>query len=204
MRGDTEEFFDGHRKFPEVRVGKSPNCQLSIIEARIKVPMQSLLLSSEMLSRDRSPLAPFNVVIMYEDFESGKRAKKGLDYVAEELGKDLEFRHSMWRLDVLQNPKLNVLAAPALAEADLLIISLRGEGRLPSKIRALIDERLAQTLNHKCALVALFEGPASATRSSVYAHLATLARAHGLDFFEQALSDAENHEDLSLELIWVF
>src|SRR5438132_12326719 len=106
----------------------------------------------------------------------------------------------MWRLDVLQDPKLNVLATPALAQADLLIISLRGEGQLPTKIRALIDERLAQTLNHECALVALFEGAASATRSSVYAHLANLARAHGLDFFEQALSDAEDHEERSLKL----
>ena len=55
--------------------------------------MQSLLLSQEMLSGDRSPSTPFNVVIMYEDFETGKRAKKGLDYVDEELGNDLEFRH---------------------------------------------------------------------------------------------------------------
>jgi hypothetical protein len=57
--------------------------------------MQSLLLSREMLSGHRSPPTPFKVVIMYEDFETGKRAKKGLDYVAEELGNDLEFRHSM-------------------------------------------------------------------------------------------------------------
>jgi hypothetical protein len=140
---------------------------------------------------------------MYEDFGTGKRAKKGLDYVAEELGNDLEFRHSMWRLDTLQDPKLNVLAA-ALAEADLLIICLRSEGKLPTKIRALIDERLAQTVNHQCALVALFEGAAPATRSSVYACLATLAQRHGLDFFEQALSDAEDHEGPSLKLVWVF
>jgi hypothetical protein len=165
--------------------------------------MQSLLLSREMPSTDRSPPTPFNVVIMYEDLGSGKRAKKGFDYVAEELGNDLEFRHSMWRLDVLQDPKLNALAAPALAEADLLIISLRGKGQLPAKIRALIDERLAQT-SHDCALVALFEGAGSATRSSVYACLATLARQHGLDFFEQALSDAEDHEGPSLKLLWVF
>jgi hypothetical protein len=153
---------------------------------------------------DWSPSTPFNVVIMYEDFETGKRAKKGLDYVAEELGNDLEFRHSMWRLDILQDPKLTALAAPALAEADLLIISLCGEGQLPAKIRALIDERLAQTVYHECPLVALFEGAAPATRSSVYACLANLARRHGLDFFKQALSDAEDDEELSLKLIWVF
>ena len=110
----------------------------------------------------------------------------------------------LWRLDILQDPKLKVLATPALAEADLLIISLRGERQLPAKIRALIDERLAQTVNHRCALVALFEGAAPATRSSVYACLATLARQRGLDFFEQALSDAEDHEEPSLKLIWVF
>jgi hypothetical protein len=52
--------------------------------------------------------------------------------------------------------------------------------------------------------VALFEGAAPATRSSVYACLATLARQHGLDFFEQALSDAEDHEGPSLKLVWVF
>jgi hypothetical protein len=52
-----------------------------------------------MLSGNRSPFSPFNVMIMYEDFGTGKRAKKGLDYVA---------------------------------EADLLIISLRGDGQLPA------------------------------------------------------------------------
>jgi len=135
----------------------------------------------EMLSGRRSPPTPFNVVIMYEDLGTRTRAKKGLDYVAEELGNDLEFRNSMWRLDVLQEPKVNILAAFALAEADL-IISLRGDRQLSAKIRALIDERLAQTANHNCALVAL-EGVTPATRSSVYSCLAKLARQHCLDCF---------------------
>ena len=163
-----------------------------------------MYLSPEMLSGRQSRPTSFKVVIMYEDFGTGTRAKKGLDYLAEELGNDLEFRHSMWRLDVLQEPKLNVMAAPAFAEADLLIVSLRGERQLPAKIRAIIDERLAQTANHECALVALFESTPSATRSSVYACLANLAREHRLDFFEQALSDAEDRAEPSLKLVWVF
>jgi hypothetical protein len=156
-----------------------------------------------MLSGRRSPPTPFNVVIMYEDFGTGTRAKKGLDYVAAELGNDLEFRNSMWRLDVLQEP-VNILAVSALAEADLLIISLRGDRQLSAKIRALIDERLAQTASHNCALVALFEGVTPATRSSVYSCLAKLARQHCLDFFEQALSNAEDRREPSLKLVWVF
>jgi hypothetical protein len=120
-----------------------------------------------MPSGERSPPTTFNVVIMYEDFATRKLAKKGLDYVAEEFGNDFELRHSMWRLDILQDPKLSARAAPSLAESDLLMISLRGERPLRVKIRALIDERLAQTVNHECALVALFEDAASATHSCV-------------------------------------
>jgi hypothetical protein len=134
----------------------------------------------------------------------GSRQKKGLDYVAEEFGNDFEFRHSMWRLDILQDPKLSVRAAPSLAESDLLMISLPGERPLPAKIRALIDERLAQTVNHQCVLVPLFEDGASATHSSVYVCLATRARQHGLDFFEQAISEAEDQKEPSLKLVWVF
>jgi len=152
----------------------------------------------------RSPPTPFNVVIMYEDFGTGTRAKKALDYVAEEFGNDLEFRHSLWRLDVLQDPKLDVLTAPALDEADLVIISLRGDRQLPAKIRAIIDQRLAQTANPECALVALFESAPSATRSSVYACLAKLARQHRLDFFEQPVSEPEDQDEPSLKLVWVF
>ena len=96
-----------------------------------------------MPSGERSLPATFNVVLMYEDFETRERAKKGLDYLGEEFGNDFEFRHSTWRLDVLQDPKLNALAAPSLAEADLLIVSLRCERQLPDRILALIDERLA-------------------------------------------------------------
>jgi hypothetical protein len=166
--------------------------------------MESLWSTPDILSGQRSPPTLFNVVIVYEDFATGNRAKKGLDYVAEELGGNMEFRHSMWRLEVLQEPALSVMAAPALAEADLLIISLRGDSRLPAEIRELIDERLAQTANHDCALVAVFEAVTPSTRSSIYACLAKLARLHGLDLFEQALGDADDGGEPSLKLVWVF
>jgi hypothetical protein len=153
-------------------------------------------------NNQESPPVPFNVFIMYEDFETGKRAKNGLDYVAEQLGNDVEFRLTMWRLDVLQDPKVNLLAAPALAEADLLIISLREEGQIPAKIRVLIDTRLDE--NRDCALVALFETTAATVRSSVYACLANLARQHELDFFEEAANEPGDQEEASLKLVWVF
>ena len=157
-----------------------------------------------MPSGERSSPATFNVVLIYEDFETRERARKSLDYLGQEFGNDFEFRLTMWRLDVLQDPKLNALAAPSLAEADLLIVSLRCERQVPDKILALIDERLAQTVNPECALVAPFERSAPLTRSSVYGCLATLARRHGFDLFEQAISDAEDQAEPSLKLVWAF
>jgi hypothetical protein len=157
-----------------------------------------------MSSGYQSTPTPFNVLIMYEDFGTGKRAKEGIDYVVEELGNEFDFRHSMWRLDILQDPKLNILADPALAEADLLIISLRGEAQIPAKIRVLIDTWLAERTNRDGALVALFEAKGSATRSSVYACLANLARHHGLEFLQQGVSQPEDQEEPALKLIWVF
>jgi hypothetical protein len=105
----------------------------------------------------------------------------------------------MWRLDTLQDPKRSVRATPSFAESDLLVVSLRGKRKIPAKIHWLIDERLAQAVNHACALVALFECAVSATRSSVYTSLTALARQHGLDLLEQAISEAEDPKEPSLK-----
>ena len=49
--------------------------------------------------RDSSPV--FNVVIAYEDFETGKQAKKTYDFLAQNLGSDCHFTNQMWKFDVL-------------------------------------------------------------------------------------------------------
>jgi hypothetical protein len=140
---------------------------------------------------------------MYEDFATRKQAKKRPRLRRRGIGE--RFRAQALDVAVGHPPgSESARAAPSLAESDLLMISLRGERPLPAKIRALIDERLPQTVNHECALVALFEDAASATHSSVYACLATRARQHGLDFFEQAFSEAEDQKEPSLKLVWVF
>ena len=164
----------------------------------------SHLFSGDMSSGYQSTPTPFNVLIMYEDFGTGQRAKRGLDYVVEELGNEFEFRHSMWRLDILQDPKLAEQAAPAFEEADLLIVSISGEGKIPAEVRALIDAWLAGKASRNRALVALLETKASAIHSSVYASLAKLARRHGLEHFEQAITESEDQGEAAHKLVWVF
>jgi hypothetical protein len=91
-----------------------------------------------------------------------------------------------------------------LSQSDLLMISLHGARRLSTEIRKLVDKRLVQPVKHGSALLALFEGAASATSSPLYAYLSTLAEKRGLDFFEQAIDEGVDQEKASLKLVWVF
>jgi len=55
-----------------------------------------------------------NVVIAYEDLETGKRAMKTYDYMVEHLGDQCLFANQMWKFDVLAVPKLREIAAKEL------------------------------------------------------------------------------------------
>src|SRR5256885_16899933 len=81
----------------------------------------------------------FNVVIAYEDFETGKHAKKTYDFLVANLGKDCQFTNQMWKFDVLGLPKLREMAAKAAALAEIVIISSQGGQALPHQIKSLIE-----------------------------------------------------------------
>jgi hypothetical protein len=82
--------------------------------------MQALPITFE----ERSPSSQFNVVIIYEDVTTGRRAQKGCDLLASEFGEECEFNHSLWRSDLLEDPQLKTCIARKVAQADLVIISV--------------------------------------------------------------------------------
>lgn len=129
------------------------------------------------------PSPVFNVIIAYEDFESGMHAKKTYDFLTANLGHDFVVNNQMWKFDVLSIPKLREMAACDAAEADIIIISSHGGSELPVPVRAWIDA----WLNKECgaiALVALFDrGPEQA--EGVRRYLAEVAKRAGLEFFAQ-------------------
>src|SRR6185436_13179821 len=98
--------------------------------------MQSSVQLSTLTSSDLEPNPPFNVVILYEDLETGKIAKRTYDYVTENLGANHQFTSQMWKFDVLEVPKLRELAVKDGALADVIIISSQGFNPLPAGTRA--------------------------------------------------------------------
>src|SRR5262245_17135004 len=76
----------------------------------------------------------FNVVIAYEDFETGKQAKRTYDFLVDHLGRDCQFTNSMWKFDVLNIPKLLDIAVKDGLVADIVIISAHGQD-LPTHVK---------------------------------------------------------------------
>jgi hypothetical protein len=128
---------------------------------------------------------PFNVVIAYEDFETGKHAKKTYDFLVKAIGEDWRFANQMWKFEVLLLPKLREIAVEDAARADIVMISSRGR-ELPEHVKLWIESWLPLAAA-PLALVALFqhgcEGFVSPNAARNY--LAEVARRGNMEFFAQ-------------------
>lgn len=138
-------------------------------------------LNSESADSDSS----FNIVIAYEDFETGKHAKRTYDFLVQNLGRDCHFTNQMWKFDVLMLPKLRDIAVEDAAAADIIMISSNG-GELPDHVKAWIEAWLPIAPN-PLALVALFarKGEEDHTVNSAQRYLAQIAQKGNLEFFAQ-------------------
>jgi hypothetical protein len=127
----------------------------------------------------------FNVVIAYEDFETGKNARKTYDFLVAHLGNECQFSNQMWKFDVLSVPKLREIAAKDACAADIIIISCRS-GELPDDVKAWIELWIGEE-NHPLALAALFEyAPDDLYQTrEPRAYLASVAKRGQMEFFAQ-------------------
>jgi hypothetical protein len=148
--------------------------------------MQSSAQFSTLTSADMEVNSQFNVVIAYEDFETGKIAKRTYDVLLQNLGQDCQFNNQMWKFDVLGIPKLRELAAKDVTMADVVIISSQGIRPLPAGTKAWIDLWLAEKTN-AIALVALFgeQGEHLENARATRTYLAQVAKRAGIEFFAQ-------------------
>jgi hypothetical protein len=146
--------------------------------------MQCVQTSPPLSGSDLEADPTFNVLIAYEDFETGKLARKTYDFLAGNLGRGCQFSNQMWKFDVLNIPKLREMAARDAVLADIVIISSHGGDELPGPVRAWMESWLAQKGN-PTALVALFGCPSQESPKTrpIRTYLADAARRGGIDFF---------------------
>lgn len=133
-------------------------------------------------SSDREVNPALNVVIAYEDLETGKRAMKTYEYMVEQLGEQCLFTNQMWKFDVFAVPKLKEIAAKDATAAEVIIVSAHEGKPLPADVKAWIELWLTYT-TQASVLVGLFGG--ESIDSPVRTYLAEVAERAKIEFFCQ-------------------
>ena len=142
--------------------------------------MQTLRLPA--LGSDKEVNSAMNVVIAYEDLETGKRAIKTYEYMVEQLGDECLFSNQMWKFDVLMVPKLKEIAAKDAAAADIIIVSAHEGKPLPTEVKGWMETWLSYK-SQASAIVGLFGN--ESVNNPVRNYLAEVAQRAKIEFFCQ-------------------
>jgi hypothetical protein len=142
------------------------------------------------------PKFPFDLVVAYEDHGTRNRALQLYDHLAQQLLDDYDFQCSWWKLDHLRNPTLWEQAGDAATDANMVMLSLRGEPALRSDLKAWLESWLAARDDHKSAMVVLLEGR---DVGGAQTYLQNVARRAKMDFFAHTFETAKNETVLTPE-----
>jgi len=127
----------------------------------------------------------FKVVIVYEDGPTGKRAKLFYDKLIHQLEDECVFSLQLWSFQVLPIPEIRKAAADSIAEADLVIFSLRGEAELPARLRMWIETWPRQIFDRDPMLIALVDKTTARDdrNALTLAYLRDVAQTNRMHFF---------------------
>ncbi len=139
-----------------------------------------------------TPIAPFlNVMILYEDFGTGLRAKRSLDLLPEQLRANAKLSTKLWRIELLADPLLSEQAAMEAGAADVIILSVHGQRSLSAEVQAWLSSWLRHRRREACALGVLLDSRQDSTGSEkpIVSYLQQVANVAGADLF-YSFSDA--------------
>lgn len=99
----------------------------------------------------------FKVAIIYEDGPAGKRAKYFYHKMIRELVHECDFSLQLWNFQVLAISEIGNSAAQAAAQADFVILSMRGKAELATGTRNWIERWSRLIGDYAPALVVLLD-----------------------------------------------
>ena len=137
------------------------------------------------------------VLIVYEDFQTGLRARRSLDDIMQQLPGEADMQIVLWRWDLLVKPVLRQEAMKEASEADILFVSAHNLGEFTA-IKMWLEEALARRGGEPCALAISLGSTAKDSASGTYAlrQLAVSARHAGVEvFLEAEEKDATDHAE---------
>jgi hypothetical protein len=134
-----------------------------------------------MVSMDAEPA--LRVVTVYQDPLTRHWATELWDRVGQLIGGEGVCRQS-WKMSDLTDPRVFMDSVRAAAAADVLVVSVRDTGELPTSLSVWIDAWIPGRAGTTGALVALIGVPPQPDAQSgrAYRYLEVAARKAGLDF----------------------
>jgi hypothetical protein len=132
---------------------------------------------------DGAPM--LRVHLIYEDTETGLRAKQAVDRLGEQFNLETGACLTPWRFDRLWEPTSREQALLEATDADLLLVSAHGEDGLPPAAQAWLERWLQLPHTGPRGLVLSLDTQARGTAGADYvlALLQDLARPAGVDVF---------------------
>jgi hypothetical protein len=103
------------------------------------------------------------VLVLYEDFGTGLRAKHTFDGTMQRLAFDADVHVKLWRFDLLGEPALYDQAASEASEADIVFVSAHGQGELPVSVTWWLQQWLVRKGGEPCALAVSLDAGAGET-----------------------------------------
>lgn len=149
------------------------------------------------------PLGPTKFTIIYDDFETGTRAKRFAEMLAAAVGGSGECDIALCRSELLEVAGFANEATREAAVSDFVILALRGDTSLPFATKHWIETWLETANGEAACLVALFDPNRNTARfaNSTRTYLRHVASAAGVDFFAHSAlpPQAETARDLSAQ-----
>lgn len=130
-----------------------------------------------------------NVVMIYEDAEAGRRAKRFSDKLLHMIEPRCELVRNLWNFDVLAITNVRNAAAGIARVADLVIVSASGERELSPPVEGWLDLWVWLIDGTHPALVALFQNTNGCHAGGICESLRARARQKSIAFFSEPTSE---------------
>jgi hypothetical protein len=141
---------------------------------------------SRSLAPDSSEGRPrLEVLLAYDDVESGFRGKAAIDRLAAQLREQLDVALNVWRFDLLEESCFGQEALRVMQQADVIVLAAHAQERLPEALSFWLAGWLGQRAEEPPALVISLDEKCkdSPEATEMVAHLKEAANAAGAELF---------------------
>ncbi len=131
----------------------------------------------------------FRIVILYEDYAAGRRAKDLSDRLLHTLGDNCVDVVNLWSFDVLGLTDVRNASTSAAKVADLVILSVSGARALSPEVEEWLELWAWLLDGTNPALLALFHQADGSCVAEIRARLYPISARKGLEFFTQSAAE---------------